>query len=295
MSTGLYISASGAAAQSAQVDATANNLANVDTQGFKKDQPVFREYLSVLERAREPLDIPRGPIQNRDLFPLDGRDSAFVIVDGTYTQQRQGNLKVTHAPLDVAVDGQGFFEVYTPAGVRFTRNGQFKIAPDGRLVTTEGYAVLADQAAGIAGQQPGQAGAPVAAQGRAPAQAPAGPPEAARFINLKDAGPRVSITEDGEIYNGEDLVAKLSVVEFKNTNKLKKQGSQLFANSEAANALKPAKQSVIRQGVLEHSNVNPVEEMTNLIRANRLYELDVKAMRTHGEMMGKEANDVGKL
>ena len=293
----MWTSAAGAAAQAQSVDMVANNLANADTNGFKKDLPTFKEYLATVERDRDGVEIPHGPIKDKDLYPLDGRDQSFVVVDGTYTNFKQGNLRVTQSPLDVALDGPGFIEVSTPSGVRYTRQGSLKVAMDGRLVTTEGYPVLASNPGGLAAAQP----APVrpsqgglttqggVAVGRNPAQ------EAARGINLRDRTGPLAITDRGEIYSGEDLVAKLSVVEFQDSRKLRKVGGLLFENGDPANiATTPAK-TIVRQGVLETSNVNPVEEMTNLIRANRLFEHDLKAMKTYGEMMQREANDIGKL
>jgi flagellar basal body rod protein FlgG len=140
-------------------------------------------------------------------------------------------------------------------------------------------AVLAAQPGGLAAQQAGGA--------------PAG--DAARFINLRDRGKHLTITAAGEIYSGEDLVARLSVVEFQDRDKLRKAGGSLFESPDPAVVPGGAKRTVVRQGVLETSNVNPVEEMTNLIKANRLFEHDMKALKTYGELMGREANDIGKL
>jgi len=267
----------------------ANNLANADTQGFKKDLPTFKEYLSTVEREKASADIPRGPIKDKDFYPLDGKDQAYVVVDGTYTDFRQGTLKVTNSPLDVALDGPGFLEVSTPQGVRYTRQGSLKVATDGRLVTTDGHPVLASQPGGLAAQptnaQPGQGGPAI---GRNPAA------DAARFINLRDRGTHFSINEQGDIYSGDELVARLSVVEFADSRKLRKTGGQLFENGGPNGAVAPARTHV-RQGLIETSNVNPVEEMTKLIQANRLFEHDLKAMKTYGDLLGREANDIGKL
>ncbi|OFZ78244.1 MAG: hypothetical protein A2583_02685 [Bdellovibrionales bacterium RIFOXYD1_FULL_53_11] len=287
------------------VDAVANNLANTDTLGFKKDQPTFREYLTTLEREHVPMDVPRNPVKDKDFYPLDGRDQAFVIADATYTNFRQGNLRVTHNPLDVALDGPGFLEVSTPSGIRYTRQGSLKMAMDGRLVTPEGYPVLAAQPGGLANAlpaaavQPGQGwpltqGGVTAGQGRTPAQIAAEAAVAQRYINIGDKGTRVSIGASGEMYAGEDLVARLSVVEFNEPRKLRKQGGQLFVNPDPQNVNVGEQRTVMRQGVLETSNVNPVEEMTNLIKANRMFEHDLKSMKTYGDMMGKET-DIGKL
>lgn len=297
MATGMWTSAAGATAQSQAVEIVANNLANSDTLAFKKDAPTFKEYLTTLERDHDSVDIPRGALKDKDFYPLDGRDQAYVTVDGTHTNYRQGNLRVTNSPLDVAIDGPGFLEVSTPNGSRFTRQGSFKMAMDGRLVTSEGYPVLALQPGGLAA-----ANQPIAqgineqlGQGRLPANAgDQGGSAAARFINLRDRGTNISITASGEIYAGSDLVAKLNVVEFQDLKKIHKVGGHLFESTDAANVVAPQK-TQLRQGVLETSNVNPVEEMTNLIKANRLFEADLKAMKTYGELLGREANDIGKL
>jgi flagellar basal-body rod protein FlgG len=276
---------SGASAQQQNVDIVANNLANADTLGFKKDAPAFREYLATLEREHPVADIPRGPIKDKDFYPLDGRDQAFVVTDGTYTNFRQGNLRVTQNPLDVALDGAGFFEISTPQGIRYTRQGSFHVSGDGRLETVDGYPVLASQPGGLAAP-------PQGSQGRGPASAGA---EAGRFISLRDRGSQFSITPQGEIYAGEDLVGKLSVVEFNDLRKLRKSGGNAFENPDIANLSAQPQRTIVRQGVLETSNVNPIEEMAKLISANRLFEHDLKAMRTYGEMMQREANDIGKL
>jgi flagellar basal-body rod protein FlgF len=287
LASGIWPSVSGAAAQAQNVDMVANNLANADTLGFKKDAPAFREYLATQEREHSPQDIPRGAITNKDLYPLDGRDQAFVVVDGTYTDFKQGNLRVTQNPLDVALDGGGFFEVSTPQGNRYTRQGSFHISPEGRLETVDGFPVLASQPGGLAAPQ-----AAALAQQQAPGQArnpasTANPADAARFINLRDRGTHFSINPQGEVYaSGGDLIAKLAVVEFGDARQLRKTGGNLFLN--------PAP-TIVRQGLLETSNVNPIEEMTKLISANRLFEHDLKAMKTYGEMMSREVNDIGKL
>lgn len=304
MATGMWVSAAGAAAQAQNVDIIANNLANADTLAFKKDMPTFKEYMTTAEREHTAADIPTGPVKDKDLYPLDGRDQAFVTMDGTYTNFKQGNLKVTQSPLDVAMDGPGFLEVSTPQGTRYTRQGSFKIATDGRLVTTEGYPVLASQPGGLAGApasnvQPSQGGPSTqggVAVGRGPASAlsPA-LGDAARFINLKGKEGVLTITSAGEVYTGDELVARLNVVEFQNPSKLFKKGGSLYENKDPANNPQGAARTQVRQGVLETSNVNPIEEMTNLIQANRLFEHDLKALKTYGELLGREVNDVGKL
>ncbi len=299
MATGMWTAVAGATAQQQMVDTVANNLANADTAAFKKDLPTFKEYLTTLEREDGTVDVPRGPIKDKDFYPLDGKDQAFVVVDGTYTNFKQGGLKVTKSPLDVALDGPGFLEVSTPSGVRYTRQGSLKVAMDGRLVTTEGYPVLASQPGGLANALPaaqiqlGQGG--LQTQGGVAAGSIDDPSIAGRFINLRDTPGALSITPEGDVYVGERLLAKLSVTEFADMRKLRKSGNQLFANPDPSNIKPAAAETVVRQGMVETSNVNPVEEMTNLIRANRMFEADLKALKTYGELLGREVNDIGKL
>lgn len=277
MASGMWTAAAGAVAQSQNLDAIANNLANADTPAFKKDMPTFKEYLAVVERQKDHVDIPRGPIKDKEFYPLDGRDQSHVVMDGTYTNFRQGNLRVTQAPFDVALDGPGFIEVSTPSGIRYTRQGSLKMAQDGRLVTNEGHPVLSSAPQGVAPVQPGQT-----------------EEVASRYINLRDRGTHFVINGQGEIYAGDNLVAQMSVTEFTDTRKLRKQGGQLFENKDPGNKI-PPEHTIVRQGVIETSNVNPIEEMTQMIKANRLFEQDLKALKTYGELLEKEANDIGKL
>lgn len=291
LATGMWTSVSGAAAQAQAVETVANNLANVDTNGFKKDVPAFKEYLSSVEREHDRPSIHIGPIKDKDLNLLYDRDQSHVIVHGNYTSFKQGPMKVTKAPLDIAIEGPGLIEVSTPQGIKYTRHGSFKLAVDGRLITNEGYSVLSARAGGLAGSAPGALGAVSAPDGEGATDASL----ASRFINLKDRG-NVSINEKGEIYSGADLMGQFSFVEFQDPKLLQKTGLQYFVNTmPEKNTVKEAVNSKIHQGMIEGSNVNPVEEMTNLIKANRLFEHDLKVMKTFGDIMGREANDIGKL
>ncbi len=302
MATGMWTSVSGAAAQAHAVETVANNLANVDTNGFKKDVTAFREYVSSAERDHERPSIHIGPIKDKDLNLLYDKDQSHVIVGGNYTNFKQGPMKVTRAPLDLAIEGPGLIEVSTPQGVKYTRHGSLKIAVDGRLVTNEGYPVLLSKAGGLAApgnevmSLPANAGsAEFADSGQPPVGSLSDPSVASRFINLKDRS-NFSITDKGEIFAGADQIGQISLVEFQNPKFLQKTGLQYFTNTNPAqNAAIEPKNSQIHQGMVEGSNVNPVEEMTNLIKANRLFEHDLKVMKTFGDMMGREANDIGKL
>ena len=271
MSKPLWPAVSGAVARDMQVEVISNNLANVNTNGFKKDAVDFKEYLTKNEKMGDlTVDIPRSPIKDKDLYPLDGRDQSFVVVNGTHTSFKTGGLKVTDNPLDLALSGPGFLEVSTPAGIRYTKSGALKVGPDGRLVTSEGHPVLAK---GDPGSDP-----------------------AARFIQLSGREGSIHINEKGEIYAGDALVSPLSVVEFGDLKTIRKTGGLYFENkNQTGNPAQAAAVTEVKQGMLETSNVNPVEEISNLIRANRMFEQDLKAMKTVNEMLQREVNDIGKL
>ncbi len=247
----------------------ANNLANIDTPSFKKDVATFHEYLAHAEKVQDPHDIPAGRIQDKDFYPLDARDQSYVIMDGTHSMFKQGGLRVTQAPLDVAIDGPGFFEVLTPSGIRYARGGSMKIGVDGSLVTEQGYPLLSAD---------GEASQPQA-----------------RKISMRDTQGPISISNAGDIFAGGTILASLRVVEFPSTQGLKKQGSLLFENTNPQLVPHDALQTVVRQGVLETSNVQPISEMAEMIQANRLFEQDLKALKTVGEMLGREVSDIGKI
>ncbi|MDM7461930.1 MAG: flagellar basal-body rod protein FlgF [bacterium] len=131
MLRGLYVAAEGMAARQRAQDAIANNLANLNTTGFKADRPAFETiYERQLYRLEGSRATPIGPL------------SAGVVVRELYTDLRAGALITTDNPLDIAIDGVGFFALQTPQGVRYTRNGAFQLNPQGVLVSREGYPVL---------------------------------------------------------------------------------------------------------------------------------------------------------
>lgn len=300
VATGMWTAVSGAIAQQHAIDAVANNLANVDTPAFKKEAAVFQEYLARNHGDVATVDIPRKPIQDKDFYPLDGRDKSYVVTDGTRIDYQQGPLLPTQSALDVALDGPGFLEVSTPSGVRYTRHGSLKLAMDGRLVTSEGYPVLAAQPGGLAAAQsaastvqPGQGGP--STQGGVAAGQGAAPEIAARFITVPPDAGRLTITEAGDIYIGQDPAGKLAVVRFEDAKPLRKVGQGLFENPGGKATATAANGTRVLQGMIEKSNVNPIEEMNQMIRANRLFEQDMKAIRTWSDLMGREANDLGKL
>lgn len=270
MSTkGVYTALSGAIAQSARLDTIANNIANVNTPGFKKDTQTFQEYVTANEKPPSVIQVPRIPASVESFYDMQGGDKAYVDAAGTYTNFTQGSLKSTGGKLDLAIDGNGFFEVYTPQGVRLTRVGAFKLDGNGQLVTKDGHPVL--RAAGE-GQDP-----------------------STRTFQVTGEQ-QISIAENGDVYEGENLLGRLSVVDVANKTSLHKIGSSLFdfkpnMQPEISNVQNPS----VKQGFLEMSNVNVIQEMTDMISTTRVFESTQKAISAYDSMADKLINVVGSV
>lgn len=270
---GVYTALSGAMAQSLKMDTIANNIANVNTTGFKKDQQTFKEYLTALEKEPDVIQVPRVPASIESFYQTNGGDKGFVDASGTHTNMEQGSLKSTGGKLDVAIDGPGFFEVSTPNGVRLTRAGNFTIDGQGQLVTKEGYPVLLEAAEGADGLASDDA------QGRV-----------ATFKG--DAS--ITISDAGEVFDGENKIGKLSVVNVARNEALQKVGQNFFTYRDGINPEVSAnKNPSLKQGFLETSNVNIINEMTDMIMAQRVFEGTQKAISTYDSMSDKLINQVG--
>jgi len=291
---GIWASVSGAMAQSQKLDTIANNLANVDTPGFKKDGLTFKEHLSVLEKPEnQVIDIPRKEFELKDFYHHYGNDKSLVSVDGGYTDHSQGSLQQTSSPLDVAIEGKGFFEVLTPRGVRFTRQGNFKISPEGKLVTPEGFSILSktdpgsfDSSLLTTPPKPGE-------EPQKPEELIASVPPEAREIFINSEG-KLSISPSGNVTQAGRDLGELSVVEFKEQSLLKKEGEGLYINPDESNVSSENEAYRLHQGFLESSNVNPILEMTEMIKTNRLFESMSKAIKAYDGIEGQAVN-LGKV
>lgn len=290
MDKGIYTALSGGLAKSREVELIANNLANATTPGFKRDTGTFNEYLTELRRN----DTADGV--NREINAItdpDARvtgDKSFVEMDAVYTDFRQGQLTRTGRSLDMGIEGNGFFEVLTPGGLRYTRAGNFSIDPEGRLVTVNGYPVLSKAAQGqAAGASIQTIGVPPAPGQPVPTRDPR--PED-RIIRLQQAP--VEITEEGIIRQNGGEVARLQVEEFQEPQWLEKVGHTYYRNVNPRNLKNGDVTSKVHQGFIEGSNVNPVSEMTRLIEATRSYESHLQAIKTYQDIDSKTVNDIAK-
>lgn len=267
-SKGIYTALSGAMAQSTKLDTIANNLANVNTPAFKRDQQLFQEYLTANEKAPVNTTIPRDVASIESFYNMNGGDKSYVDVKGTFTDFSQGGLKHTGNSLDVAIDGAGFFEIATPQGVRLTRAGNFTLDGNGQLVTKDGFPVLRQDAGG--GEDP-----------------------ANRVIRFTGQG-NFSIADNGDVYEGTEVLGKLSLVQVNNRDSLQKVGSSMYGfkqnmNADVSNIENPA----LKQGFLEASNVNIIQEMTDMIATQRVFESTQKAIGAYDQMADKMINVIG--
>jgi flagellar basal-body rod protein FlgF len=264
---GLWVSVSGAVAQQQKIDTIANNIANVNTSGFKKDDVTFKEHLTVLEKGIEDIDLPRKDWSAKDFYHLQGQHQAKVSVDGSHTNFTQGQVTPTHNPLDLALVGPGFFEILTPEGTQLSRSGEATIDGEGFLTDKQGNFYL----------QPG-----------------AKPAEERKIkISLEDK--TFNVDQSGQIKNSlGTLLGKFSLKEVINTNLLEKTGNGLFTTEEV-NLSGSSNATVVLQGNIEQSNVNPIIEMSELIKANRQFETLQKAIKTYDSITGRGVNDIAKF
>lgn len=244
MENSLYVGLSRQMVLRQEMDIIANNIANSDTTGFKV------ESLMASTDARAPA------------FGMGSAGAIrFVTADGVARDFGQGGLNRTDAPLDVAIQGQGFFRIRTAQGDRFTRDGRFRADDAGRLVTEQGDGVL-DEGGGEIVIDP-----------------------------LK--GP-VTIAEDGTMSQGTERIGKLGVATFDDLSGLEKTGSNLYRNTSNLQP-RPAAGARVRQGMLEGSNVQPVLEITRMIEVSRAYERIAKMMDSQGDLSQTAMQRLGRV
>lgn len=252
----LWIAKTGLDAQQTNIDVISNNLANVSTNGFKRSRPVFEDLLY------QTLRQPGAQSSQQTQLPTGMQLGTGVRPVATEKIFTQGNLQQTGNSLDVAINGKGFFQILMPDGTTsYTRDGSFQVDSQGQLVTSSGYAV-----------QP----------------AITIPSDALSVTIAKDG--TVSVTQPGS--TSPTQVGSLQLAGFINPAGLQNIGENLFqetaasgtpsANTPGTNGL-----GVLNQNYVETSNVNVVEELVNMIQAQRAYEINSKAITTSDQMLQK--------
>ncbi|HOV63741.1 MAG TPA: flagellar basal-body rod protein FlgF [Spirochaetia bacterium] len=281
MIRGLYTGASGMVVDMHRMDAIANNLANVDTTGYKEDLAVSKAFPELLIRRMNDDGLYKFPFGSIEVAPVVGKLGTGVELNEVYTRFSQGALKETGNSFDLALDGNGFFTIQTPEGERYTRNGTFLIDPNGILVTKEGYPVLGEN--GII--QIKENNFIVDKQGQVF--------QNARFSGNPD---RLVSMEENE-WDQTERLDTLKIVDFSRPRYLKKQGSSLWLSTEESGEPMQAQlgsSTKVIQGFIEASNVNPVTEMVRMIEVNRAYEANQKSIQTHDALLGRLINEALK-
>lgn len=251
----LWTAATGMEAQQLNMDVIANNLANVNTTGFKKSRVDFQDLLYQTIRAAGAPEAEGTRVPTGIQVGLGSRPASVQKI------MTQGDVQATGNQLDVVIEGDGFFQVMLPSGTYgYTRDGSFKIDGDGRLVTSDGYTIWPEITI----------------------------PREATNVSIGPNG-AVSVKVDGETEPRE--LGDLKLVKFQNPAGLVNVGRNLMAQSAASG--EPSEDvpgqnglGTLSQGFLEMSNVKVVEEMVNLIVAQRAYEVNAKSIQTADEMLG---------
>jgi flagellar basal-body rod protein FlgF len=240
MIKGIFSTLAGKFANEKRLDIISNNLANAATAGYKASRPVFNVVTVENESAE-----PNKP------------QSTYVNIYDSYIHFSDAPLVETGGSFDLAMEGEGFFAVNTPEGTRYTRNGQFTLNNEKRLVTMDGNPVL------------GQGG------------------------EITIDGKQVSIEKDGSIFVDKSFVDVIRVVDFSKRSDLRSAGRSLFINTNAGNEETTPQNYSVRQGFYEASNVNVVREMVDMISSVRAYETYTKVDQMFDDMLAK-LNDMGR-
>ncbi len=278
MVRGVYTGASGMTAQMHRMDAIANNLANVDLTGYKRDQSISKAFPQMLLRRMNDDGVYTFPFGSAETAPVVGTVGTGVEYNESYTVFSQGALKQTGNDFDLALDGKGFFSIQTPDGERFTRNGSFHLTKEGLLTNKEGFPVMGEN--GIIKIKKNNFVVD----------------EAGRVWQngTFDGDPERLVSLDENEWENMELVDTLKVVDFRRPRYMEKQGDSLYRQSEEAGRAIPmdlGSETKIVQGFLEGSNVNSVTEMVRMIEVNRIYEANQKAVQTHDTITGRLINE----
>lgn len=248
------IAATGMMAQQTNVEVIANNIANQNTTGFKEQRPEFQDLLYQTER--------RGGANSSDnntIVPVGVQIGIGVQTAAVYRINTQGNLAQTGNPLDLAVQGNGYFQVLQPDGtIAYTRDGSFQLSPTGEIVTADGYVV-----------EPG--------------------------ITIPQNTTSISVNSSGQVQaqvagqTNPQTVGQLQLANFANPDGLNAIGNNLYLQTQASGQPVTGDPGTtafgtVNQGMLETSNVDIVSEITNLITAQRAYEMNSKVIQTADQM-----------
>lgn len=250
----LHVARTGLDAQNSRMQVIANNLANVNTTGFKRDRASFETL------AYQAIVAPGAPSSAQNRFAIGLNLGTGVQVNGTARIDTQGSLTTTNNALDIAIEGAGYFQVQTPAGrIAYTRAGDFSLSADGTIVTPDGL----------------------------PLQPQIQIPDGATSIAIGSDG-TVSAQLDGQAEATE--LGRIETARFVNPAGLQSVGGNLLVETAASGAPQVGAageegRGTLRSGALEASNVNVVEELVDMIETQRAYEVNSKMIQSTDEML----------
>jgi flagellar basal-body rod protein FlgF len=248
MDNTLYVGLSRQAVLQRALDVAANNIANQDTVGFKVEE---------LTTRTDPIS---PPLSTANLSPVN-----YVLDTGLARDFGQGDLGETGNPMDVAIQGPGFFTLQTANGPRYTRDGRFTLDPTGQIVDRQGDPVLSTS------------GTPMVVN-----------PQAGPVMIAKDG------TVSQSIRGQATQLGKVSVVQFANLSALSKQGANQYSETSGQTPV-PVTNAKVMQGFVEHSNVNPVKEVTSLISISRAYDRMQDIISSTTDLSSKAVDSLGQL
>ncbi len=252
----LYTGSTGMNAQSTALDNISNNLANVNTNGFKRGEATFQDLIYVNEQG-----APGGQVAQGLNVPNGTQIGSGVRVTGIAKIFTQGGLVATQNPLDVAIEGDGFFQVTMPNGeLRYTRDGALRLNSQGNIVTADGFAISPQITI---------------------------PPQAVSITIGPDG--TISVVNAGAL-NTSTVLGQLTLARFQNPAGMSAEGRNLYAETASSGApilATPGQNGVglMQQGFLERSNVDVVTELVGLILAQRAYEFNTRSVRTADNML----------
>jgi flagellar basal-body rod protein FlgF len=261
MHESIYIAASAGLKQARKMEMIAQNLANVNNTGYKKDGLVFKEMMPPF-----PPDSENEATKNVLLTAeKSNKNVSYVGITDSYTDFSPGDMKNTGGTLDLALDGEGFFKVKTPDGPRYTRNGNFRLNTAKQLVNQNGNQVLDLNDGPIVIDAPG----------------------------------KISVDGGGSISVGNGLanttITNIKIVDFEKRNFIEKIGDGLYRHTGKKENEINALNTKTRQGFLENSNVTAVEEMTEMIGTLRIFESYQKIIQSIDSMNDQSVNTIGRV
>ena len=254
MNRALRTAAAGMMAQQLNVDTIAHNLANVNTTGFKKSRPEFQDLMY------QTIKSSGGATNNAMRETNEIQVGTGAVPTAVQKSFAQGDVQSTTNPFDLAIVGEGFFQIRRPDGtIAYTRDGSFKLSADGTIVTSQGYVL-----------DPG--------------------------VSITSVSKNLTVSRDGVIEASETSgdtparIGQLELARFVNVGGLKAIGNNLFTETPASGAPIVGTAGIegfgeIQQGFLESSNVDVVEEMVSMIVAQRAYEINSKTIKTVEDML----------